>query len=77
MNAYDTCARPRHLFIGCKTKVILDTMKAKQPSSTQLSLRLSEDEYSWLIERTEDTGATLQGYIRMLIRKARKAEASA
>ena len=77
MNVCDTCARLRHLFIVCKTKVILDTMKAKQPTNVQLTLRLSEDEHNWLLEQTEETGATLQGYIRMLIRKARKAEAAA
>ena len=43
----------------------------------RITLRLSNDDYEWILEEIEDTGATITGYIRMLIRKARKAEAAA
>ena len=56
---------------------VLRKKKATQAATVQVTLRLTEDEYRWLVDQTEETGATLQGYIRVLLRKARKAEASA
>lgn len=61
-------------------EIIRFEMKSNIPTGTKsekISFSIPKDDYDWLAHQTEETGATVQGIIRMLIRKARKAEAAA